>query len=397
MRTQKARHEHTYDVASCSFQDGSWREENLAVFDTLRTFIRKEVHPIVADPAHLCTSNQLQHVLQGSRQLGLLPDTDADADEESGIGLWQGIDNREGLQRSIEVLCQLAQANTGIAYAMHLFALGSFLCQRLSLSQAHSTLPVLQLGIGMGRDALPALLADKDLTQTQHLLLRDCFIPEQGGAEFLLQAPSEWKYLLLPHLEPTSSELRWGHYERGAFVLQNELECHGLQEIKPRRVSLSKGEQGRQPLSAPSSLIFEAMGLNALGLIAIAKGSCNAALEKAATYAGERQQGGSPISQHAAVQHLLGQARLNSTAVDAMLRGVGAKPQTLSQLNSILSLRAAAHPLLCQAATDALQVLGGYGYMRDYGMEKILRDNEHLKNLNGTPSELRLFLGSQEV
>jgi len=62
----------------------------------------------------------------------------------------------------------------------------------------------------------------------------------------------------------------------------------------------------------------------------------------------------------------------------------------------ILALRAEAHPLLCRAANDAMQIFGGSGYMRDTGMEKIVRDENHLRALCGSSSELSLVVAEWE-
>ena len=54
------------------------------------------------------------------------------------------------------------------------------------------------------------------------------------------------------------------------------------------------------------------------------------------------------------------------------------------------------HNLLCAAANDALQVFGGLGYLPETGLEKIVRDNNHLRLLCGTSRELMLFLAEWE-
>ncbi|MBN1852596.1 MAG: hypothetical protein JW829_07720 [Pirellulales bacterium] len=54
------------------------------------------------------------------------------------------------------------------------------------------------------------------------------------------------------------------------------------------------------------------------------------------------------------------------------------------------------HPLLCAAANDAMQVFGGSGYTREIGLEKIVRDCNHLRLICGTPDELLLFLSEWE-
>ena len=78
-------------------------------------------------------------------------------------------------------------------------------------------------------------------------------------------------------------------------------------------------------------------------------------------------------------------------------RGTEAPPRSLPDLIPVFQARVVAHPLLCAAANQALQVLGGTGYMRDAGLEKIVRDANHLKVSFGAPDDLRLFLAAVEA
>jgi len=52
---------------------------------------------------------------------------------------------------------------------------------------------------------------------------------------------------------------------------------------------------------------------------------------------------------------------------------------------------------LAHGASAALQVFGGQGYMRDSGLEKALRDVNHLRLLGGSPSELRTCVAAWEA
>jgi alkylation response protein AidB-like acyl-CoA dehydrogenase len=80
-----------------------------------------------------------------------------------------------------------------------------------------------------------------------------------------------------------------------------------------------------------------------------------------------------------------------------MLRRFDAPPRSLKQLIPVFQARVVAHPLLCAAANQAMQVLGGTGYMQDAGIEKIVRDANHLKVSFGTPDDLRLFISAAEA
>jgi alkylation response protein AidB-like acyl-CoA dehydrogenase len=81
-----------------------------------------------------------------------------------------------------------------------------------------------------------------------------------------------------------------------------------------------------------------------------------------------------------------------AVALAAAQRG-GAGPAA-DQLGTVLDARIVVHPLLCHAANEALQVLGGLGYTREAGIEKIVRDNNHMRLMCGAPDELRLIVAA---
>ena len=65
-------------------------------------------------------------------------------------------------------------------------------------------------------------------------------------------------------------------------------------------------------------------------------------------------------------------------------------------LPAVLAARALLQPTLCDAANAALQVFGGLGYMRDNGLEKVVRDVNCLRAFGGSPLELRLAVAGWE-
>ena len=103
------------------------------------------------------------------------------------------------------------------------------------------------------------------------------------------------------------------------------------------------------------------------------------------------------MREHAAILQFLGEASVTVGAVDAMLGSLTQLPGDAPGLMPILRIRAAAHPLLCTAANRCLQVFGGYGYMQDYGLEKIVRDCNSLRLIGGGTHELRLHVAQDEV
>jgi len=122
-----------------------------------------------------------------------------------------------------------------------------------------------------------------------------------------------------------------------------------------------------------------------LAAVSVAVGVATGSLQTAASYAEERYQGGTVIARH--------------HAVDRMLRDMAdhiAHAETLIvTLQSDLTREGWPNLLTqafdaCEAAiTDGVQVLGGYGYMREYGQEKRMRDAKTLRLLFGScPSDM---------
>jgi alkylation response protein AidB-like acyl-CoA dehydrogenase len=106
------------------------------------------------------------------------------------------------------------------------------------------------------------------------------------------------------------------------------------------------------------------------GVAAIARGIARRAYEIASTYAETRLQGGVPIIEHGAVRSMLASmvARLQDGRVPASgAPGVGDHAGALAA-----KVRATDDAL--EIAIDAVQVLGGSGYMREAGVEKLMRD-----------------------
>ena len=104
---------------------------------------------------------------------------------------------------------------------------------------------------------------------------------------------------------------------------------------------------------------------------AAAVGTAGAAHKKALDYAAQRYQGGRMIVDHSHLREILGRMSGNiSAARGAVLHA--ASPEAAD--TAVLGTKASVTEAAVAACTDAVQALGGYGYMRDYGLEKRMRD-----------------------
>jgi alkylation response protein AidB-like acyl-CoA dehydrogenase len=131
------------------------------------------------------------------------------------------------------------------------------------------------------------------------------------------------------------------------------------------------------------------------GAGALAVGLAQSALDEAASFAKERQQFGAPIFSFQAVQHLLADIATNLEAARALTyavaRHIDSKPKDYSKEGAMVKLFAT--DMAMKATVDAVQVMGGHGYMREYPVEKMMRDAKILQIYEGTNQIMRNVIG----
>lgn len=131
-----------------------------------------------------------------------------------------------------------------------------------------------------------------------------------------------------------------------------------------------------------------------LGLASIANGISRSALHKAYAYASERYQAGKMIVEHQQMRiflaEMLAAVEQGRTLVKRACEDGGIAPAVVAWLRCTESA--------CKSAIDGVQIHGGYGYMRDYGMERLMRDAKYCQMYPTTSQEalLRLLEASEE-
>ena len=118
----------------------------------------------------------------------------------------------------------------------------------------------------------------------------------------------------------------------------------------------------------------------AISLISLFSSACAcstalSAIEKASSYANERYQGGNLIIEYDAIKLMLSQNRgLLETCKDSILNSAEKFSEDRKSWIDAINSKILASDLAVKACLDAIQVFGGYGYMRDYEVEKRFRD-----------------------
>jgi acyl-CoA dehydrogenase len=134
------------------------------------------------------------------------------------------------------------------------------------------------------------------------------------------------------------------------------------------------------------------------GVAAMGVGVGRAAMEFAIDYSKERVQFGVPIAMHQAIQFMIADmstkvhlARL-ATWNSAVLLDQGKR----NTLESSHAKRFAADAAM-EITTDAVQVYGGYGFIKEYPVEKLMRDAKILQLYEGTAQIQRLVIARETL
>jgi acyl-CoA dehydrogenase len=129
---------------------------------------------------------------------------------------------------------------------------------------------------------------------------------------------------------------------------------------------------------------------------AAAVGIARAALEAAVAYAKERKQFGKPIAKQQAIQFMLADMAMKvDTARLLCWRAAYLHDQGLRNTKESAMAKCFAADIAMQVTTDAVQVFGGYGYMKDYPTEKYMRDAKLHQIYEGTNQIQRLVIANE--
>jgi alkylation response protein AidB-like acyl-CoA dehydrogenase len=141
------------------------------------------------------------------------------------------------------------------------------------------------------------------------------------------------------------------------------------------------GREGLGSIVAINTLNYSRPGVGAQAL-----GIAAGALEESVRYSRQRVQFGEPISSFQAIQHILADMATQVEAARALLY---ATAKTIDAGEKRFSKESAMTKLFCsdtamKVTVDAVQVMGGYGYMREYPAEKRMRDAKITQIYEGT-------------
>jgi len=132
------------------------------------------------------------------------------------------------------------------------------------------------------------------------------------------------------------------------------------------------------------------------GVAAQALGIAQRALDESVKYSHERKQFGSAISSFQAIQFMLADMAIQTEAARALIysaaRMIDSGAKNISKVSAMS--KTFASDTAMKVTTDAVQIFGGYGYMKEYPVEKLMRDAKITQIYEGTNQIQRSVIAS---
>jgi len=226
-----------------------------------------------------------------------------------------------------------------------------------------------------------------------------------GTKRFITNAGASDRYTVFATRDP--AERSGGisafvvHADDGGFSVGKSEKKMGIRGSPTREVYMEGveipqarliGEEGQGFSHAMRTLDYSRPTIAAQAL-----GIAQGAFDVASRYAAEREQFGKSISEFQGIQFMLADMAIQIEAARMLVyraaAGCDAGDPRLTYFASIA--KAHASDTAMRVTTDAVQVLGGYGYMREYGVERMMRDAKITQLYEGTNQIQRLVIARQ--
>ena len=143
-------------------------------------------------------------------------------------------------------------------------------------------------------------------------------------------------------------------------------------------------------------IALSALDAGRLGIAAVATGLAQGALDRAVAYARERETFGKPIIEHQGLAFLLADMEAAVQTARAMtLQAARRKDLGLPYTREAAIAKLVATDNAMRVTTDAVQVFGGYGYTKDFPVERYMREAKVMQIFEGTNQIQRIVISRQ--
>jgi alkylation response protein AidB-like acyl-CoA dehydrogenase len=368
-------------------------EEQMMLQDLARQIAAERIKPIRAklDEEEIFPWDIIKDLAQADLCGTIIPE------EYGGLGM--------GTMENCLVLEALAMGCVGVATTYAASFLGAYpLLMYGTEAQKSRYLPLLAKGEALAAFALTEPQAGSDAGAIAATAVKDGDHYVLNGAKQWITNAGEAEYYTVIALTDRTKGVRGASalmVEKGdpGISFGKKEQKMGIRASVTREVILEDCRIPKDRLLGKEGMGFivtmKTLDLARPGAGSLAVGLAQEALDEAAAFAKERQQFGVPIFSFQAVQHLLANMATKVEAARALVysvaRFIDTKPKDYSKVAAMAKLFPT--DMAMEVTVDAVQVMGGHGYMREYPVEKMMRDAKILQIYEGTNQIMRNIIG----
>ena len=144
------------------------------------------------------------------------------------------------------------------------------------------------------------------------------------------------------------------------------------------------------------SIAMQTLSGGRIGIAAQSVGLARSALEKALIYSKDREQFGKKIAEFGSIKNKLANMATNVDAARLLVwKAALLKDQGKNFIKASSMAKLYASTIANSAASDCVQIHGGYGYIQEYGVERLMRDAKITEIYEGTSEIQRLVIARE--
>jgi len=372
-------------------------DEQKMLQDTVRQFARDELGPKIE---HLDAEEGFnRESFHKMGDLGLLGITVKEADGGAGLGAVEATIAMEEMGA--------VDASTTLSYLAHAILCVNQIGSNGSPEQKKTYLPDLISGKKLGGMGMSEPGAGSDmLSMTTKAVKTAEGYAITGGKTWITNGPNGDVFYVYAKTGDTKRDVSTFILERGMKGFST-----GKKFTKMGMRASPTGELVFEDIRVPATarvgaeggsvkMMMKNLDLERVTIAGISLGIAKGALEAATQYAKERKQFGKPIGAFQMIQERLAEGSAWYESCRALTYGVAKMfddgkldGKEASALSAKAKLQAA--QMATKVALDAIQILGGYGYTREFPVERMMRDAKLIEIGAGTNEVMRLIIARQ--
>lgn len=368
----------------------AFTEEQQMLSDTLVSFAAKKLGPTAAEIDENEGFNE--SAFREMAQLGLLGIT---ADEKWGGSHLGAVEATLAMEKMGEVC-----ASTTLSYLAHSMLCVNNLQQNASEAQLAKYLPKLIDGTHIGAMGMTEPMAGSDALsmQTKAVKKGSKYILN-GTKTFITNGPTADVFVVYARTGTTKKELSTFIVEKNfpGFKVGKRIHKFGMRGSPTSELVFENCEVPVENLVGNENdtvkHMMKNLNIERITISGISLGLSAASLKYSSQYAKERSQFGKPISEFQMIQERLAEM---STQLDAgrALTYCAAQAFDRGDFRSVLGAKAKLFTaqMATKAGLDAIQILGGYGYTKEYPVERYMRDAKLMEIGAGTNEVMRVII-----